>query len=188
MATYRISTHSEGEITGLIDGANSTYTLASGYTANTLIVFYNGQLLNRVSQVTESNPATGEFTLTIDGSPPESGSEIQAIDGDTVLTPTGLNSFLIVTRSSVDVSTTGEDIIAIDDTTIPRTVTLTTGGLTQYIERILTIKDESGNAGTNNITIDTQGSELIDGVANLVITVNYGSVTIYSDGINFFTI
>ena len=34
--------------------------------------------------------------------------------------------------------------------------------------------DDTGNAGTNNITINTQGSELISGEANYTIAVDYG--------------
>jgi len=54
--------------------------------------------------------------------------------------------------------------------------------------RTIVIKDAGGNAGTNNITIDTEGSETIDGAATEVISSNYDSVTIYSDGSNWFTI
>ena len=43
------------------------------------------------------------------------------------------------------------------------------------------IKDESGGAGTNNITIDGNGF-LIDGAATFVINTNYGSTDIYFNG------
>ena len=52
--------------------------------------------------------------------------------------------------------------------------------------RMLIIKDVGGNAGTNNITIDPNGSEKIDGQANLVIAANSGSATIFCDGNNWF--
>ena len=42
----------------------------------------------------------------------------------------------------------------------------------------LTIKDTSGLAGTNNITIDTAGPALIDGSATAVINGNYNSITV----------
>lgn len=54
--------------------------------------------------------------------------------------------------------------------------------------RTYTIKDESGAAATNNITVDTEGSETIDGAATDVISDNYGCVTYYSDGSNWFTV
>ena len=46
--------------------------------------------------------------------------------------------------------------------------------------------DEAGFAATNNITIDTEGSETIDGAATQTITVNYGSVSIYCENSNWF--
>jgi len=52
--------------------------------------------------------------------------------------------------------------------------------------RILIIKDQENNAATNNITIDTQGSEKIDGVDTATINANFGSVRLFSDGSNWF--
>ncbi len=49
------------------------------------------------------------------------------------------------------------------------------------------IKDGQGNAGASSITI-TPASGLINGAATYVINTNYGSVEIYSDGTNMFTI
>ena len=54
--------------------------------------------------------------------------------------------------------------------------------------RMLIIKDAGGNANTNNITIDTEASETIDGQATNVISTDYGVVRLYSDGTNWFVI
>ena len=54
--------------------------------------------------------------------------------------------------------------------------------------RSYTIKDESGAAATNNITVATEGSENIDGAATDTISENYGAKTYYSDGSNWFTV
>ncbi len=48
------------------------------------------------------------------------------------------------------------------------------------------IKDEGGNAGTNNITINRGGSDTIDGATTTVINTNYGSVTLYGFGTTWF--
>ena len=75
-------------------------------------------------------------------------------------------------------------LIAITSTAAIRTVDLPTAvGRTgkAYI-----IKDESGVAGTNNITVEPNGAETIDGDANLVL-LDYGGVRIYSNGTNWFT-
>ena len=52
--------------------------------------------------------------------------------------------------------------------------------------RIIYIKDAGGSATTNNITIDTEGAQTIDGAATLVITTNYSAVTLYCDGTDWF--
>jgi len=52
--------------------------------------------------------------------------------------------------------------------------------------RTLVIKDAGGNASSNNITIDTEGAETIDGQATYVINSNYGAINLYCDGSNWF--
>ena len=49
------------------------------------------------------------------------------------------------------------------------------------------IKDSTGNAAANPVVIVTGGGELIDGVAlPIFITVAFGALTLYSDGVNYF--
>lgn len=81
---------------------------------------------------------------------------------------------------------TSDVIVGITDTSAARTITLPTaisaGGGFELI-----IKDESGAASTNNITIDPGVGVTIDGVATIVISANYGTVRLYCDGTNWFT-
>lgn len=69
-----------------------------------------------------------------------------------------------------------------DTSTTPQTVTLPapTNG------EMVIIKDISGNAQVNNITINPFAAELIEGMASLVITFNYGYVQLESDGTNWY--
>ena len=68
------------------------------------------------------------------------------------------------------------------------TVTITLPTAEVRAGRIFTVKDESGAAATNSITIATEGSETIDGSATDTISNNYGSKIYYSDGSNWFTV
>ena len=88
--------------------------------------------------------------------------------------------------TAVSVNTNGSPIVAVTDTTVPRTITILTAHAVNG--RVMIFKDESGGASTNNITIATEGGGLIDGLASIKITVNYGVLKIYSDGTNWFTL
>ena len=63
--------------------------------------------------------------------------------------------------------------VGVTDTSAPRTITLPPlDSVPLWVEYI--VKDESGGAGANNITIDGDGAETIDGAATKVINSNYG--------------
>ena len=95
------------------------------------------------------------------------------------------------TASAVDYNPsvlTTDYIIAITDTSAPRAVTISTediqsGSTTR--PRIFVVKDESGGAGANSITVSGETGN-IDGAANAVISQNYAALTIYADGTNLF--
>lgn len=54
--------------------------------------------------------------------------------------------------------------------------------------QFFTIKDEAGNANTNNITILTTGAETIDGSTSIILESAHGAVNIYCDGSSKFFI
>jgi hypothetical protein len=99
----------------------------------------------------------------------------------------GSFSFYRVAKSA-NATTAGETIIGVTDTSAARTITLATADV--KAGRVIIIKDESGGAATNNITIATEGTQAIDGDTSdtaLKITANYGVVRVYSNGSNWFT-
>lgn len=65
------------------------------------------------------------------------------------------------------------------------TITIPTALITAGIP-VLTIKDVGGNAGTNNITVNTEGAETIDGNASVILDVDNASINLYGDGTNLF--
>jgi len=110
--------------------------------------------------------------------------------GDTSLATSMLDVQGSAALKSVDVAissnTDDEVFINITDTASPRTITILTADIVKG--RIFIISDASQftggtgpGAGTNNITITTEGSEEIDrtGNTNAVISVNEGVVRLY---------
>jgi len=75
-------------------------------------------------------------------------------------------------------------LVRITSLTAARTMTFAGSGGT-FIP--ITIKDESGNAGTFNITCSPP-SGTIDGAASKIINTNYGSITYYFDGTNYWKV
>lgn len=88
---------------------------------------------------------------------------------------------LVTASSGVTLSA---DIIPVDSTGGALTVTLQAAKAMQF--RVIHIKDVGGAAAANNITIDGAGSETIDGAASYVISVNYDSAQLWSNGEKWF--
>ncbi len=90
------------------------------------------------------------------------------------------------TATATDYTLVDDDAyVGVTSTASARTITLASVLVEEG--RIVIINDESGAAGTNNITIDTEASENIDGSSTLVISTNNGSAQLISDGTDWFT-
>lgn len=89
------------------------------------------------------------------------------------------------TATATNYQVLGTDaIIGVTSTAAPRTITMP---LTPTTGQIWTIKDESGGAAANNITVSGNGRN-IDGSSTFIINTNYGSIEVYFNGVNFFVI
>lgn len=104
-----------------------------------------------------------------------------------VVSITGKSSGLGQSSISSNISTELHlHVIGVDTTGGVVTVTLSTA--TVIKGQVFIIKDEGGNAGSNNISIVTEGSETIDGASSDTISSNFGSVGYYCDGYNWFKV
>lgn len=87
-------------------------------------------------------------------------------------------------RVATNYTTAGERWIFVTDVSTaptPRTITLSTVDYTA--KAVITIKDETNTAATNNILIITQAGQTINnGPSSVDITSNGGSITLVSDG------
>lgn len=98
-----------------------------------------------------------------------SNKEIDTVSTNSTINPTQSSTIYLVNTSSSSVI-----------------LTLSTSSLESGKEVI--IKDSSGSSSTNTITVQTEGSETIDGESSFVISLDYTSITIVSDGSNWFII
>jgi len=123
------------------------------------------------------NSVAASIALVVDGASSQSADLFQARNSAGTplfsLDAVGAVHNLSLGRLDADVNSNSgiEVVIGITDTSVD-TITLQTVGISQ--SRTYIIKDETGAAGTNNITIATQASETIDGLSTVVISTDYG--------------
>ncbi len=77
-------------------------------------------------------------------------------------------------------------IIGITSTGSAYTITLQTAA--NVSGKLYVIRDEGGLAGTDTITVATEGSETIDGGATVPVDANNQTLWVYSDGTNWFSL
>lgn len=103
-------------------------------------------------------------------------------------TPFVTGAIFFIDKTTADLGVVS--LYACTDTSAPRTLTIQSAdialgspGAPWFFE----VKDWSGGAGTNAITIATEGAEAIDGAASVQLTEDYASVQLYSDGTNLYS-
>jgi len=94
-------------------------------------------------------------------------------------------SILRVTSAGNVTLTNASGYMGITSTAAARTVTLPAASTCGPGQRFW-IEDESGSAGTNNITVSRAGSDTINGATTFVINQNYGSILLTCDGTSKF--
>lgn len=114
------------------------------------------------------------------------GSGVTAVTNRRTIGKTVDGRFVSNTATYTTNSTTdGEQIVFADSSGGAITVTLATQDLDEGNNVI--VVDAGGAAGTNTITIDTEGSATINGSSSITIEDDYGAKAIASDGTNWYT-
>jgi len=125
--------------------------------------------------------------FTNDGSDGDVPTDRGDFDSAGTLTTTAGRVVNITTVNAATYDTLVSDYIINVTYTATAAVTSLTIPTAQFVEgRVIMVKDAGGLANTNNITIDTEGAQTIDGAATAVINTNYASVSMYCDGSNLF--
>ena len=81
-----------------------------------------------------------------------------------------------------------DDIVLVDYTTTGAVTSFTLPTAQVADGRTFVVMDVDGNAGTNNITLDTEGSEKINGADTFVMATDSQAITVTCDGTNWFVI
>lgn len=155
-------------------GSGDTINIKDDATVST-----NKKLQFRDSGIYLQSNADGKLTIAADGT----GTDDITLSG--TVTISGGLAIAHTSTSSNYTASVDDCIIGVDTSGGAVTVTLPSAGA--VAGKVFVIHDEGGSAGTNNITVATEGSETIDGNSTATINSNYGSLRVYSDGTNYFT-
>lgn len=157
----------------------------------------------------ETNEADGNIFLGYEAGYNETGSDKLYIENSRSSSPliygefdnrqlkvnggfTGNGDFYLKRTESISdynpSSLTTDDMICMTDTSVARLVTISTEDVqsgSSSNPRIIIVKDEDGNAATNNITVSLE-TGTIDGAPSYFIDSDYGAIVLYLDGTNGF--
>lgn len=175
-----------------------TYSGTSTGSNNVCLGAYAGGLYTGSSSVfigyqVGFNGITGNNLLMIDNHNTDEALIQGDFNADTLRINGGLSVKSANFRNITEVDTAIYDLLATDYilhviyTSTAAVSSLTIPSVQTIQGRIIIIKDAGGNANTNTITIDTEGSETIDGSATYVLDADYESIMLYCDGENWFT-
>jgi len=91
----------------------------------------------------------------------------------------------LITDADSPYTTSGEGVVFVDSSSAPVEVVLASADRRDGVG--ISVIDVGGAAGTNAITISTEGGETIDGGATSLVEAEYGAKRLASDGSNWFS-
>ena len=118
------------------------------------------------------------------------GGSVDLLGSSTSAITPGASAAIDATHAANHTISTDNVIIPVDTSSsgANAAVTITLYAASGNAGRIVCVKDVGGAAYTNNITIDANSSETIDGQTTQAISSNYGAVKMFCDGSNWFII
>jgi hypothetical protein len=153
---------------------------SSGQLSNVYISGINGTNVGSVASVVAiSGDHLGSTTITAG-----TGISVSAGANTITIAATGTTNinFTSVSTSPYVVGAT-DDFLGVTTSSIPITIQLPNAPATG---RVYYIKDRTGNAATNNITVTTVGGSVtIDGVTSYVMNTAYSSISVLFDGTSY---
>lgn len=167
----------------------TTLPIAQGGTNSSTALNNNRMVISSGGAIVETGAITASRALESDGSglPVAStvtSTELGYVSGVTSAIQTQLDTkfaYSLSSSSGVFTATAGTTHL-VDTSGGAATVTLPAAAANRYV----ILKDSTGDAFSNNITVNTPGAETIDGAASFTMNSEYGSETFVSDGTNWF--
>ena len=176
----------------------TTVTLAASTSGQTVYVGWNkggsdDVIIGLDAAFSDASGDTDEklplFTYDTDGSGVTAVSDERQlgkyVEADTANLDTISVGTTLVTDVDSPYTTSGEGIVFADSSSAPVEVVLASADRRDGLG--VAVIDVGGAAGTNAITISTEGSETIDGGASSLIEAEYGAKRLASDGTNWFS-
>jgi len=155
--TFDVDGNTLFEVRGLADGAGGVDTLEVRYYQS---VNLNGNDID--------DSGTKVYSST-DGHVPRAQVDDQIVRSST---------------KTAAYTTTDEELVPVDPSgTGGLTITLASADVESGNE--IVVKDVGGTASSNNITVDTEGTETIDGDSTITIDVDNGTLVVVGDGTNW---
>ena len=166
---------SDQNLGNIIEGTWSADPIEEEFGGTGIITYTTGDLLYSSAANTLSKRAIGSSyqVLTVDN-----GVPVWAPAGGpmTVTTVSASPYTILVTDNFLSVTATTTTAVTIN---LPSTATIPTG-------KTYEIKDAGLNSRRNNITIIPNGVQTIEGENNAIIAINGASLSVLSDGTNWF--
>jgi len=166
---------------------------------------FNIDILGGNNITTVGNPGTNSITIDLDaniadtyttdsGNAVPAGGILQVVGGTNVNTSGAGNTITINASADLDLNYTAvnttpyvvlatDQFLGVDCSAAPVTIELENA---PAIGRVVIIKDSTGNANTNNISVTTVGGVVtIDGVTTFTMNTQYASIQVIFNGASY---